>query len=208
MPHAAGWRLRWIPLLAIVVSMVACGSEDAALYTANPKGYLITIDQLMVPDFTVSSPAASVNAATFAGGDSAYAAALARDGLQSAASVEYQRSDEFATANGPLDVVATVARFTSLSGATGAYTAGVRQLDARAGATPTSTGPLGDQAHAISIVKATTGGLSAVEITLLWRVGNLLNIIIARGRYGGTRLDDALILAAEQTANETGPPAT
>jgi hypothetical protein len=203
-----GWRLRSVSLIAVAGSVVACGSADAALSTGNPRAYLITIDQLMVPNFTVSSPAAGVDAATLASGDSSYAATLSRDGLLSAASVEYQRSDEFATANGPLDVVATVARFSGVSGASSAYTAGVRLLDARAGATPTSTGPLGDEAHAISIVKATTGGLSAVEITVEWRVGNLVNIIITRGRYGGTRLDDALVLAGEQTANETGLPAS
>jgi len=36
----------------------------------------------------------------------------------------------------------------------------------------------------------------------VWRVANLVNIIIARGRYGGTRLDDALVLAGVQTQNE------
>jgi hypothetical protein len=96
-------------------------------------------------------------------------------------------------------------QFASVAGATTAYSTGIRQLDALSGATPTSTGPLGDEAHAISVVKTTTGGLSAVEITLEWRVNNILNILITRGRYGGTRLDDALLLANLQTSNEVGP---
>ena len=99
-------------------------------------------------------------------------------------------------------------QFASVAGATSAYGAGIRRLNAMPGATPTSTGPLGDEAHAISVVKTTTGGLSAVEITLEWRVGNIVNIIITRGRYGGTRLDDALVLANLQTANETGTKAS
>ena len=74
------------------------------------------------------------------------------------------------------------------------------------GAVPTSTGPLGDEAHAISVVRTTSGGLQAVEITVVWRVGNLVNIIVARGRYGGTRLDDALVLAGLQTQNELPAP--
>ena len=57
------------------------------------------------------------------------------------------------------------------------------------------------------MVKTTPAGFPAVEITIEWRIGNLVNIIVARGRYGGTRLDDALVLAARQTANEVGVPA-
>lgn len=190
-------------MLASVLALSGCGSGGAALATGNPTSYLITIDQLVAPDFTVSSPATHVTAATLANGDAAVAAALGTDGFQSAARVEYQRAANFSTANGPLDVVATAMQFASVAGAASAYSASILQLDALSGATPTSTGPLGDEAHAISVVKTTTGGLSAVEITLEWRVNNILNILITRGRYGGTRLDDALLLAHLQMANET-----
>ncbi len=192
-------------VLAFVLALSGCGGGGAALAIGNPTRYLITIDQLVAPDFTVSSPATHVTAATLANGDAAVAVALRTDGLQSAAMVEYQRAANFSTANGPLDVVATAMQFASVAGATTAYSTGIRQLDALSGATPTSTGPLGDEAHAISVVKTTTGGLSAVEITLEWRVNNILNILITRGRYGGTRLDDALLLANLQTSNEVGP---
>ena len=191
-------------MLALVIVLSACGSARVALATGNPTRYLITIDQLVAPDFTVSSAATHVDATTLANGDASMTAALDKDGLKTAASVEYQRAADFSTANGPLDVVATAMQFASVAGATSAYSAGVSQIDALPGATPTSTGPLGDEAHAISVVKTTTGGLSAVEITVEWRVGNIVNIIITRGRYGGTRLDDALVLANLQTANESG----
>ncbi len=199
MRRLGGWGLA---VLAFVVALSGCGSATAALATGNPTSYLITIDQLVAPDFTVSSPAAQVSASTLANGDPVAAAQLNLNGLQAAASVEYQRAVEFSTADGPLDVVATAERFATAAGATSEYKAGVQQLDAQPGATPASTGPLGDQAHSISIVKTTSAGLQAVEITLEWRVGNIVNIIITRGRYGGTRLDDALILANLQTANE------
>ena len=78
---------------------------------AIPLHYLITIDQLVAPDFTVTSTAAHVDAATLAGGDSSLASGLSKDGLQSAASVEYQRDVDFSTSNGPIDIVATVERF-------------------------------------------------------------------------------------------------
>ena len=192
--------------VAVLAALAGCDGAATALHTGSPLRYLVGIDQLVAPNFTASSTAALVDASVLAGGDSATATALRHDGLRSAASVEYQRAEDFATANGPLDVVATVEQFSGIPGASAAYLAAVQQLDARPGAIPTSTGPLGDDAHAISIVRATSGGLSAVEITIEWRVANLVNIIVARGRYGGTRLDDVLVLASKQTANESGTP--
>jgi hypothetical protein len=176
----------------------------AGVSTASPVQYLITLDQLVVADFTVTSPAAPVDASALAGGDAAIASALERDGLQAAASVEYQRGVDFSTSNGPLDVVANVERYAGVGGASSAYSTTVHQLDSIAGAVPASTGPLGDQAHSISVVRTTSGGLQAVEITVVWRVGNLVNVMVARGRYGGVRLDDVLVLCGVQTQNETG----
>lgn len=204
MRPVGGWGLA---VLALSLMLSGCGDGGPGLFTGDPLHYLITIDQLTVPDFTASSAAHHVDAATLAGGDQAVAAGLTGDGLQSAASVEYQRTVDFSTSNGPLDIVATVARFATIAGATSSYTTGVHQLDAEPGAVAASTGPLGEQAHSISVVKPTTSGISAVEITVEWRVGNLLNIIIARGRYGGTRLDDALLLANLQTRNGSSPSA-
>jgi hypothetical protein len=197
-----GWGARITVVIAAATVLAACGAASS-LATGDPVHDLITLDQLAVADFTVSSPAAHVDASTLAGGDAALASALTTGGLESAASVEYQRGIDFSTSNGPIDVVSTVMRFASVGGATGAYNANVKQLDAISGAVPTSTGPLGDEGHSISVVRTTSGGLQAVEITVVWRLGNLLNIIIARGRYGGTRLDDVLVLAGVQTQNES-----
>jgi hypothetical protein len=41
-----------------------------------------------------------------------------------------------------------------------------------------------------------------VQITLEWRVANIINVLVVRGRYGGTRLDDALTLAQRVTPAE------
>jgi hypothetical protein len=207
MRRPGGGTRRALSLLALVACVAGCSSSSSGLRTGNPLGYLITVDQLVEPNFTVYSTAAAVDASALAGGDPTTAAALSHDGLQSAARVEFQRAEDFSIANGPIDVVATVERFKAVAGASSTYSADVRQLDGRSGAMPISTGPLGDAAHAISVVKTTAGGLSAVEITIEWRVGNLVNIIVARGRYGGTRLEDALVLANRQTANEVNVPA-
>ena len=205
MRRLGGRGIRSLAAVVPALALVACGSTALSVSTGDPVHDLITLDQLVAPDFTVTSPAAHVDASTLAGGDATLASALTNGGLQSAASVEYQRGVDFSTSNGPIDVVATAERFASVGGATSAYTATAHQLDTVAGAVPTSTGPLGDEAHSTSVVRTTSGGLQAVEITVVWRVDNLVNIIIARGRYGGTRLDDALILANLQTQNESGP---
>lgn len=193
-----------LAVLAALIALAACGSDAPSVSTVDPLHALITIDQLVAPDFTVTSTAAPADAMSLAAGDATVASALAKDGLQSAASVEYQRAVDFTTSNGPIDVVATVERFAAVSGASSAYAVTVREFDATPGAVPTSTGPLGDEAHATSLVRDTSGSLPAVEITVVWRVDNLVNIIMARGRYGGTRLDDALVLAGLQTQNESG----
>ena len=199
-----GGRVRVLVALMPMIALAACGSESPALSTADPLRLLLTIDQLVTPDFTVSVAAAHVNATALAGGDSTFATALTSDGLRSAASVEYQRDVDFGTSNGPIDVVATVERFGGIDGAAAAYATTVTHLDALQGAVPASTGPVGDQAHAISVVRSTPAGIPAVEITVVWRTGNLVNTIVARGRYGGTRLDDALALAGLQNQDDSG----
>lgn len=201
MRPGSGWRMRVLAVTA-VTALAACGANATALTTADTLRDLITIDQLVAPGFVVTTPAAHVDATTLGDGDAGFASALAHDGLQSAARVEYQRAVDFGSSNGPIDVVATVERFSGVGGASSAYTADVRRLDAIHGAVPTSTGPLGDEAHSTSVVRTAPDGLQAVEITVLWRVGNLVNVIIARGRYGGTRLDEALTLAGLQTHDE------
>jgi hypothetical protein len=204
---AGGWRVGSIAAVLTAIGLGACSGTSPSLSTGDPVHDLITIDQLVAPDFTATTPPAHVGAATLAAGDSSVAAALSKDGLQSAAHVEYQRAVDFGVSNGPIDVVATVERFADVSGASSAYTMSIRQVDAIQGAVPTSTGPLGDEAHAVSVVRTTASGLEAVEITVVWRVGNLVNVVVARGRYGGTRLDDALLLAGLQTKNESGASA-
>ena len=147
----------------------------------------------------------ALDATTLAGGDVTLAAALiARRAPVRGDASSISASVDFSTSNGPIDIVATVERFAAAGGAASAYAANVHRLDAIQGAVPDVHGATRrpgafDQRRADH-----TGGLQAVEITVVWRVDNLVNIIIARGRYGGTRLDDALVLAGLQTQNESG----
>lgn len=203
MRPVGGWGFCVLTPVASLVALAACGSVSPSLSTGDPLHDLITIDQLVAPDFTATSAPAHIDAATIAAGDGAVLSSLKTDGLQAAARVEYQRDVNFSTSNGPIDIVATVERFAGIGGATSAYGAGVRQLDGVAGAVPVSTGPLGDEAHSTSVVRAAPGGLQAVEITVVWRVRNLVDVMVVRGRYGGTRLEDALVLCGLQIQNES-----
>ena len=98
---AGGLRGRILAPVAMLVALGACGTDTQSLSTGDPLRDLITLDQLVVPGFTVTSAATHVDASVLAGGDAALASALAHDGVQSAASVEYQRNVDFATSNGP-----------------------------------------------------------------------------------------------------------
>lgn len=186
-------------------ALCACGagaSASAPPHQQQPQRYLLTLDQLVTPDFSVYVKPHAVNAAAIVAGSATAAKRLQGDGLQAAASVEFARAADIALANGPIDISNTVERFAGESGATHSYEADVAALDALPGVTPLSTGPLGDQAHADSLTRATASGVRAVEYTVEWRLGNLVSIVIVRGRDGGTQLSDALILAQHETQHE------
>ena len=193
-------------LFACAVLLSACGDSTASagqpLRTADPAHYLVKLSDLPSPDFTVNTPAHAADAAELAGNNATRAVRLTQDGVQAGAMVRYFRAVDLATANGPIDVVNTIERFATAAGAGAAYHADVQDLDAPTGAAPISTGGLGDEAHAVSLVRAATSGVQAVQITLEWRVANVVNILVLRGRYGGTRLDDALVLAHRITTRE------
>jgi urocanate hydratase len=194
---------------AAALCLAACSQAAAGAPTlmVQPARALLTIDQLADPGFTRYSPASQANALQLSGSTTA-AAALQRDGFLSGATVRYTRQTEFAVADGPLDVISDVARFSAAAGAAKAFSTLAAAADAASGATAVSTGPLGDEGHADSIVRALPDGLEAVQLTVIWRVENDVNILVLRGRSGGTTLDDALVLAEAQTANELGGGST
>src|SRR5665213_305421 len=106
-----GWAPRALAAAVLTIAVAACGSGTTTVFTGDPLADLVTIDQLNAPSFTVYHAATHVDATALATGDAAMAAALAKDGLQSAATVEYQRAIDFSTSNGPVDVVSTAERF-------------------------------------------------------------------------------------------------
>jgi len=192
-------------LFVCAVVLSGCGSSAAAgpsLSTGDPAHYLVKLSDLPSPDFTVQQAAHAADAAELANENATRAVRLTQDGLQAGAAVRYFRIVDLATANGPIDVVNSVERFATTAGAGTAYAADVQDLDAAVGAAPISTGGLGDEAHAVSLVRTASSGVQAVQITLEWRVANVVNILVLRGRYGGTRLDDALVLAHRTTTRE------
>lgn len=194
----AGWHAA--SLAAVMVTLAACGGSPAPRFTADPQHYLLALNQLLSPDFTVDQRAAPVSAATLGGGDSKAVLQLDTAGFAAAANVSFARDVDFPTSNGPVEVIDTVARFNGNGGAHAWFTFDAKARDAEQGEVPASVGPLGDEAHADSIIATAPDGIQAVQVTLEWRVANVVVVLQARGRYGGTRLDDALTLAHAQTS--------
>jgi hypothetical protein len=186
-------------LLAVVAGAAAgCGSPAPGALRGAAQGYILTIDQLPSPDFTVYQAPAAVGAGWL---DKEGAASLGRDGFQQAATVEYYRQVALDTSNGPITVTAAVARFAAAGGAAAAMSLLDTALDHRSGAAVVSTGPLGDGGHAITQM-STLDGVSVSQIVMVWRVDNLVNSITGQGRFGGITLDDLLTVAHAQTADE------
>ena len=183
--------------------LAACGSAPPA-FTASPQTYLVAIDQLGSAGFTVESGTEASSPSDLARGDAATARRLVNSGLRAAATVSYARVVDFPMSNGPVEVSDTVERFGSSDGASVSFAADLEARDAGHGEVAISTGPLGDEAHADSLVMTAPDGVPAVQITLEWRVANVVVVLVVRGRYGGTRLEDALLLAHRQTSMQLG----
>lgn len=194
----------------VVASLTAgCGTAIApATLQGTPRSYLLTVDQLVAPDFVVDRPAHDVSVADIAATDTTRAAHLAAAGLHAAAAVDFFRSTaNIALENGPIQVSDTVESFAAAAGAASTFSDDIVRLDAVTGATSVSAGPLGDAAHATTrTVGDPASGVRLVEVAVEWRVDNLIDVLLVRGRDGGTRVDDALVLAHRQTITELGLP--
>ena len=189
-------------IAGLVTAATACGGAGGPRFTGAPTQYLLTLSQLESPDFSVDKPAASATPIIVAGGDQEAANQLSDDGFDAAASISFSRTIDFGTSNGPIEVIDTVARFAGDAGAHSWFSADSTRRDRGSGEVALSTGALGDEAHADSQVATAPDGLQAVQITLQWRVANVVVVLQVRGRYGGTRLDDALVLAHKQTSSQ------
>jgi len=195
--------LAWTVLLLLVPG---CGGKPAARVLGGPPArYLVTLDELASPDFTVADPPRAEDAAALARGDASVQRSLRVDGLRSAATTTFSRQADLATSDGPLEVIVTVELFGAAAGAQDAYSRDILGRDASPGEVPVSTGPLGDSGHADSLRATAPGGIEAVEITVEWRLANAVNVVVVRGRYGGARLSDALLLTRGVDANERPP---
>ncbi len=200
-------RARWgaartLGVLALTaLTAPACGSSAPTTLHGTPGSYLITLSQLPSPDFIVYQAVKEVGPGWL---DEASSTTLRKDGLARAAMVEYYRNVAFSTSNGAITLAVAVASFTTTAGAAAALIHLDTVLDARAGAVPVSTGPLGDGGLATT-TQGTVEGVGAIQIIVVWRVDNLIDSLVAEGRLGGLQLDQILPIAAAQTANERAP---
>lgn len=188
-------------LCTILVSLVvsACGSApQSTLLHADLTTYALHIDDFVTSDFSTYEAVHTLDAKTCATATRMSESQLANDHFDTAVSVHFFRTvSALGTSNGPIDVISTVARFGDITDAQRAFQESADNTDHATGETAISTGRLGDEAHA-DTKYATADGVRVLQVTLLWRVDNIVSWIVLRGRDGGTRLDDALTLAQRQ----------
>jgi hypothetical protein len=199
-------RAGWCAGVALTAMFAGCGgtATGTATHGGAAASYLLRLDQLVSPGFTQDVAAHPLSADQLSATGGGPAASLTSADLAGAASEEFFRTvPRLDLANGPVQVTDTVLVFGSPAGAATIYDGDVARLDAVSGAAAVSTGPLGDAAHATTRT-VLSAGVRLVENTLEWRVDNLVTILRLRGRDGGTRLDDALVLAHRQTVTELG----
>lgn len=191
-----------------MAALTACGSGGGSSPTPTvfPRAastYLLTLDQLRVAGFTVDEAVHSIGSSAASAGDPQLETALRAAGMRDAATVRYFRDvPDLATANGFIDVRSTVLGFAGAGAAHRAFLAETRHTDAVPHIVPESTDALGDEAHAGILTETDPNGVQVVEITVVTRHANLVEIVIIRGRQGGTSLADALILAHRQLATQ------
>jgi hypothetical protein len=178
-------------------------SPTPTVFTRGAAAYLVSLDQLRVARFTVAEAPHGLGFGTASAGDSQLGTALRANGMQDAATVRYFRQvPDLATANGFIDVRSTVLRFAAAGPAHRAFLAEVRHTDEVPHIVPESTDALGDEAHGDLLTETSPDGVQVVEATVIVRNANLVELVIVRGRVGGTSLDDALILAHRQLASQ------
>ena len=205
-------RGRSLVLTCALASGVVSACAGASTSTSSPapsphagtaSDYLLRLDELTLPGFTVAGAPAAIDPATLAPGDAAVATALRSAGVRSAAQAHYFRAvADLATANGPIDVTTAVVACGGAAAATAVRDALARHLDARPGATGVSTGPLGDGGHG-SLVETVSSGVTVAQATLVWRAGDLVSEVVVGERDTGSPVQDALIVAAPQVRRQT-----
>ena len=201
-------RRRQIAAWVALLPLAACnGSSGPApwpsLLTKPASTYLLTLDELRVPGFTVDEPAHTLGYDSASAGDPQLSTALHAAALQDAATTRFFRDvSELGTANGFIDVRSTVLRFPATGAAHRAYLAETRHTDAVPGIVAESTDALGDEAHAGQLTVTSPDGVQLIEVTVVVRNANLVELLIVRGRLGGTSLADALTLAHRQLSGQ------
>lgn len=206
---------RALVVVAALLAVGGCGGGGSGSGSGTPSptplahsgqavDYLLRLDELTLPGFTAASAGAPTDATTLAAGDSALASALAAAGVRSAASARYFRSvPTLATANGPIDVLTTVVVCGGASAALSLFDALTKHFDAVPGAIAVSTGHLGDAGHG-DLLEAAQQTVTVAQVTLTWRSGDLVTMLVVRERDTGSPVQDALIVARPQVLRLSG----
>jgi len=189
--------------------LTACSGTNASpsptpsRFAQPASAYLLTLDELRVAGFTLDEQPHSIGFDAASAGDPQLAIALRAAPLQDGSTERFFRTvPDLGSANGFIDVRSTVLRFATTGAAHRAFLAEVRHTDAVPHIVPDSTDALGDEAHADELTETSPDGVQVVELTVIMRNVNLVELLVVRGRLGGTSLGDALILAHRQLSGQ------
>ena len=179
------------------------GPTPVPTLTGSIVSWAAGIDDAPSAGFRVVDAPHTVGAGAAALGDGDLASHFGADGfVDAAASHLFREVPSLETANGPVDLLSTVVRFRTVDGARNAFSQVVVYVDHLPSSAPTSAGPLGDDAHAVTEIATAEGGVEAVQVTLVWRVADVVTVLRIRGRLGATGVGDALVTAHRLAGRE------
>lgn len=196
-------RERGLPVaVACGLSLLAlgCAPSPAGQHVSGPVQRLVlTLTQIPYPGFEVE--AGSPHAGYYsnhrvAGTDTALLKGLDRAGRQSGYERDFSRAVSPAQAVGPVVIESSASLYSTSNGAGKGLALMGAQVHAQ-GATPISTGQLGEQALGYAALKQ-LNGTSYASYTVLWRQANVVAAIQIEGNSATLDIQYALTLARAQ----------
>lgn len=196
-------RGRRLPVaVACGISLLAlgCASIPAPQHVSGPAQRLVlTLTEIPYPGFEVeagSSHAGYYSNRRVAGKDSALLQGLDRAGRQSGYERDFSRAVSPVQVVGPVVIESSASLYSTSKGAGKGLALLGGQLHAQ-GATPISTGQLGEQALGYAALKQ-LNGTSYASYTVLWRQANVVAAIQIEGNAATLDIQYALTLAKTQ----------
>lgn len=199
---------RFALLLACSLAAVSCATATplATPFGRGPAtGYLAMLQDLGAAGFTTTTSPHAIGLSALR--QQLDATADLSPAPDSIASAEYFRqTPDLMETNGPIDVITTAEVFSSDGDASRSFAVQEAWLAAMPTSMSTSAGTLGDQAAANVESRMAPTQIIVLQYGILWRVDNIVELLIVRQRYDGSGITDADAIAQTLTARlESGP---